>query len=137
MPNATVRANARSLPMKSARVNEAFGHNVPDDFIFSEGEDRSRFSPEFAALDREFSLALAEQTAAFLSVDGTDAGEARLAAATEQALEVKSRIDALELVYVKDTAVRMRAFMWELVRHSDRFHAEIEARIAAEKGRLQ
>ena len=44
----------------------------------------------------------------------------------------------MELVYARDTAVRMRAFMWELVRHRDRFWAKIEAKIAAEKGeRLQ
>jgi hypothetical protein len=133
MPNA-IRANARSL--KSSRVNAALGHDVPDDFIFSSEEDRSRFSPEFAALDREFSEALAEETAAIVSADGTDAGEERSTAATEKALEIKSRIAAQELVYVKDMAVRMRAFMWELVRHSDRIRAEIEARIAAKSGRL-
>jgi hypothetical protein len=131
-----IRAKAQSLPTKSTVLNSMLGHNVPDDFIFS--EDRSRFSPEFAALDREFGEALAEETVAALSIDGTPAGHARHAAATERALEVKSRIDAMELVYATDTAVRMRAFMWELVRHRDRFWAKIEAKIAAEKGeRLQ
>jgi hypothetical protein len=142
MPNTTVRANARPMltdPLTS--VNAVLGHpEVPDDFILQSerGKDRSRFSPEFAVLDREFGEALAEESAAVLSDDGTAAGGARIALATEKALEVMSRIDATEVVYVKDLAVRDRAMLWEWLRHGYRIRAQIDAKIAAEKGeRLQ
>ena len=78
MSTATLRARARSLPTKNT-VNAMLGSSAPDDFIKRSEEDRSKFSPEFAALDREFTQALAEETAAFLAADGTPAGCARVA----------------------------------------------------------
>jgi hypothetical protein len=81
-------------------------------------------SPEFAELNDEFSRAVEAETAAIAANDGTLAGAARLAAASDAAWEVGERIMALELVYVKDTRVRMRVFTWKLERHLSRFFSD-------------
>ena len=131
MIDATLRANATLSGATEPAVQ------VDEFFLPMQNVDPSSLSPEFAELNREFSAALAEETDALRADDWTTAGVARLAAATENAWEVKLRIDAKEVVYVKDLKVCDRANFWMLVRHPRRMDAWLDARRAAKKGMLQ
>jgi hypothetical protein len=58
-------------------------------------------------------------------------------AASEKALEIWRRINALPAIYVKDLRVRDRANLWMLIRRADVFRAQVHSRMAAKDGRLQ
>jgi hypothetical protein len=111
----------RRIALASTQVSDAFD-------IFSRPEPDKPLSPEFAELNDEFSRAVEAETAAIAANDGTLAGAARLAAASDAAWEVGERVMALELVYVKDTRVRIRVFTWQLARHSSRFFSDRQRR---------
>jgi hypothetical protein len=133
MPNATVRANARTLP-DSDHVTELFRKSLED-------LDETELSPAFAALHREFRVAVDGEDAALAAFDGTPAAAARVKAAHDAAWVVWQRIGATEAVYVKDLAIRTAPLMWAMGRHGRRFMAEAEARFdaydAKKTGRLQ
>ena len=132
MPNATVRANARTLP--EADVGELFRKHMHE---LNEAE----LSPEFAALHREFRVAVEQEDAAIAAFDGTQAATAAFRAAHDKAWEIWERIGATEAVYVKDLAIRTAPLMWAMRRHARRFMAEAMARSdayeAKKAGRLQ
>jgi hypothetical protein len=134
MPNATVRAKARTLPEAADDVGELFRKSLED-------LDETELSPAFAALHREFHVAVDGEDAAIAAFDGTEAAMARVMAAHDEAWEVWRRISASKAVYVKDLATRTAPLMWAMGRHGGRFMAEAmacrDARETKQAGRLQ
>ncbi len=133
MPNATPRANARTLS-ETTDVGELFRKSMQE-------LNETELSPEFAALHREFRIAVDEEDRAIAAFDGTQAAAANLNAAHNKAWQVWERIQETKPVYVKDLAIRTAPLMWAMGRHGRRFMAEARARSEANEaknaGRLQ
>ena len=134
MPNATARANARTLPEAADDVGELFRKSMED-------LDEAELSPAFAALHREFRVAVDGEDAAIAAFDGTEAAMAAYRAAHDKAWEIWGRIQETKAVYVKDLAIRTAPLMWAMGRHGGRFMAEAmaasDAYEAKKAGRLQ
>jgi hypothetical protein len=132
MPN-TVRANARTLP-ETDDVGELFRKHMHE---LNEAE----LSPEFAALHREFRVAVDQEDAAIAAFDGTQAATTAYRDAHDKAWQVWERIQESKAVYVKDLAIRTAPLMWAMGRHGGRLMAEAMARSdaydAKKAGRLQ